>query len=410
MDDSQVTSDDPDVETEVTNSNVQPLQMSEISEPVKVDTAVKGRIFEGVLEVFNSALPSFLAASIDVEAQKRELLARLDSSIDAYLDTLAAEARQRADLQLRAVVDAAKDDAEKLRRQMQNVEQQKDKIREQQLSAERRRRALTDRVSDLEAQLATVEAEREQFELENRSLLNKLKVSELQGSLPDGDIMAEVTRLRERIAEFEQGSQVNKELNSQSLEQIAALQTDLNEEKEKNLTLRNQLDESAGQIESLNEQLSVQQAKNNELSASLTAKTAEIEDLTMQIAEAQKLEDDLSLLKSQFEKFDAQIKKRDDKIASLKESNRKLKDELAQTRQDMKALREADSNNLFTAAESETERIELPNLDDDFECPIWFVAEPEPGHELQRPNTEFGYVEPPKKPKAPESDAQLSLF
>ena len=44
---------------------------------------------------------------------------------------------------------------------------------------------MADRVTDLEAQVERLEAEREQYELENKSLLNKLKVADIQPGVVD---------------------------------------------------------------------------------------------------------------------------------------------------------------------------------------------------------------------------------
>ena len=82
---------------------------------------------------------------------------------------------------------------------MAQLEQQRSSLREAQLSADRRRRALSDRVNDLESKLATAEAEREQFELENKSLLNKLKVADVQPALVE-DLTKEVERLKAALA------------------------------------------------------------------------------------------------------------------------------------------------------------------------------------------------------------------
>ena len=54
--------------------------------------------------------------------------------------------------------------------------------KKQQLSAERQKRALTDKVRELEKQLADISAENEQYILENKSLVNKLRVTQVLGN------------------------------------------------------------------------------------------------------------------------------------------------------------------------------------------------------------------------------------
>ena len=78
---------------------------------------------------------------------------------------------------------------------MERVEQQKNTLREQQLSADRRRRALSDRVNDLEAQVARLESGVSSSRLENRSLLNKVKLADVQPGIID-ELKAEIERLK----------------------------------------------------------------------------------------------------------------------------------------------------------------------------------------------------------------------
>ncbi len=52
----------------------------------------------------------------------------------------------------------------------------------------------------------------------------------------------------------------------------------------------------------------------------------------------------------------------------------------------------------------------MASLEDDFECPDWFVSQPAPGEGSLRVSDEpFGYTPPVRKP-TPENDAQLLLF
>ncbi len=52
----------------------------------------------------------------------------------------------------------------------------------------------------------------------------------------------------------------------------------------------------------------------------------------------------------------------------------------------------------------------MATLEDDFECPDWFVSQPAPGEGSLRTSEEpFGYT-PPARKHTPENDAQLSLF
>lgn len=117
-----------------------------------VPAELKAKIFQGVVEIFNKALPDFLARSVDPEAEQRILAESLDASVQHYLDDIMRQAEQYAESKLRASVEASRREAERLQNEMQQLDHQRNNLREQQLSADRRRRALADRVNDLETQ------------------------------------------------------------------------------------------------------------------------------------------------------------------------------------------------------------------------------------------------------------------
>ncbi len=60
------------------------------------------------------------------------------------------------------------------------------RAKQAQLSAERQKRALSERVHDLESKVLKLEADCEQYDLEKKSLMNKLKVA----SVKEDDIEA----------------------------------------------------------------------------------------------------------------------------------------------------------------------------------------------------------------------------
>lgn len=159
------------------------------------DPAVRDRIFDGVLAVFNAALPDFIQRSLDPEAQRKALSDSLDASVREYMASLRSDAERYAESRLRHETNAARAEAERLRKEMESLSHQKANIQEQQLSADRRKRALANKVTDLEQQLEKVEAEREQFELENKSLLNRIKLSEVQPGIIE-DLQKEIERLK----------------------------------------------------------------------------------------------------------------------------------------------------------------------------------------------------------------------
>lgn len=167
------------------------IQPVDFTEKVPIDV-----IFNHVLEIFNKALPDFLSSTVDPEAQKKYLFDTLDTSVKEYITNLSKSVAEETRRQW-------KTDREKIQAQLLELtelaKKSEEKINEAkslQLSAERQKRAFAERVHDLENQIGKLEADREQLQLENRSLINKVKVNSVQ----EGDMES----LRNEIATLQQ--------------------------------------------------------------------------------------------------------------------------------------------------------------------------------------------------------------
>lgn len=455
--------DDPDeaIENETSQSDTTSESNNNadtIVEPERptIDPNIKGQIFDGVLAIFNQSLPDFLARCVDSEAQKRVLVESLDKSIDDYLNNLLVQAEQYAEQKLKNETDTSRRETERLRTEMQQLEQQRTSLREQQLSADRRRRALADRVTDLEAQLANADAEREQLQLENKSMLNKLKVADVQPAV--------VEEMSRRIEELQ--AQLNERCNSQSAPAPATSENDnsealaeaqraaeeakaaleeannaaneaktaleeannatneaktaleeANNERNKAIEIANKANEEVATLKAgindLHEQAELSQTMYNDLQKKYADERTARQDLETQLDEAKKVIEQINEMQEQFKQVETLIRKRDERIEKLKAGNKRLRDDLNATKARLASMDEA---NLFGYAQTEaTEPTKapdpLPPLEDDFEMPDWFACEPDSNApNLRADEQPFGYTEPAKKPRKPDSDAQMSLF
>lgn len=411
------TADDPDAPAGETPAEesvaaADPAAAVDLPAMPVVDAAVKARIFDGAVAIFNESLPAFLRDSVDPEAQSRKLAEALDKGVDEYLTGLLAEAEQYAEAKLKGAAETARRDAEKLRADMQLIEQQRVSLREQQLSADRRRRALSDRVNDLEQQLATSEAEREQFELENRSLLNKLRVADVnaggagEAPAPATDTVA----LDEARAEVEAAKAVAEAANAAAEAANAAAEE-----------ARTRAEAAEKELADSRTQQEMAQAMYNDLQNTLAGERAERKRVEESLAEAKTIVDSVAQLQLQMGQVEELIRKRDERIEKLKTTNRRLRDQLADAERALAVAHRADQG-LFNMSADKDETApshdksirqeDLSAIEDEFECPDWFVSRPAPGEvsPLLQSDSEFGYQEPPKKPRKPENDAQLSLF
>lgn len=399
---------------------------AEPAKELEFDPEVRNHILDGVLAVFNSALPDFLQRSIDPESQRKTLADSLDASVAEYMNRLRAEAEAHAESRLRNASEASRAESERLRREMEKLEQQKTSIREQQLSADRRRRALSERVNDLESQLAKVEAEREQFELENRSLLNKVKLADVQPGIIEG-LQQEIERLRggapaadpaetealRAEAETLRAEADTLRSSAESLTaELEAAHSTATELEERATSLGTELAAKDDEVNALNARVAdLTQAQElskqiyTELQEELTGEREARKKAEDDLAESMKIMETVRELESQIGQVQTVIAKRDERIARLKANNKSLKEELNRANERLRR-RDDGEGNLFSQADAD-----ILSAEDDFECPDWFVSVPGPDTPpLRASGSDFGYTEPPRKPQPPENDAQLSLF
>ena len=366
--------------------------LSELPSVPAISDEVKSRIFDGVVAIFNEALPDFLQKSVDPALQSRRIVESLDSSLNEYLDNVVFDAQRYAEGVLKHAAEEAKKEAERLRNEMEKLDQQRVSLREQQLSADRRRRALADRMTDLEAQLAAADAEREQFDLEKKSLLNKIKLADIQPG-----VVEEMAREIESLKAARAAEVPNPEDIEKLKEEVANLQRDLQQHKE---------------------QVELGQTMYNDLQNQLVAEREGRVKAEAEVADAKKIYDSVVEMQEQMGMVEGLIRKRDERIAKLKASNKKLKDEISEIREELARNRVLADGGLFDLVDSEEEvkptdedEAAIAAIEEDFECPDWFVSEPAPGEPGLRAASEepFGYTAPVRKP-APDNDAQLSLF
>lgn len=152
------------------------------SDPQGGDDVTGGRpdpslIFERVVEVFNTSLPDFLQKSVDPARERRELYEALDASMKEYFERQEKNAERRIQGRYQADSLRLQEQIDELRQKARREEEVNSNAKNLQLSAERQKRALSERVHELEKQLATIEAENEQYILENKTMANKLRLA-----------------------------------------------------------------------------------------------------------------------------------------------------------------------------------------------------------------------------------------
>lgn len=215
-------------------------------------------IIDGILAVVNESLPSLVRDCLDRDAQRMRLYQAMGESFKEYVNRMAQTAGNEARNSVNADRARLKTEIERMTAERKQMEQKRDEQKEQILSEQRQRRALTERLHDMEMKMNSFDAEREQYQLQIRELVNKLKVADVREG-DDAELRAEIDRLRGEI------KQLNAD-NAALRSDLEAKDTEINE-----LTAKiNELESTAAidaAIESRNELLGVARAAQEEVEA-----------------------------------------------------------------------------------------------------------------------------------------------
>lgn len=376
------------------------------ADPPAFDQDIAQRIFGSVIQIFNESLPKFVADSVDPKVQAELIRKALDQDIQKYLDSLSETARQYCEQQWKQTRTALEDEIAAAKAKSAEVQRKSEEFQQRQLSADRQRRALSDRVHDLEAQLTKLEAEREQLDLEKRSLVNRLRVASVQGGTdaPAEAIAdpAEVQKLQQTIAEMQSGIDSLKEQNR--------VANDMLEDQRKRLAeAKKELDEARQQLA----------AKEKELAEANEA----ISQFNEVVPQMQKVDEILSAKEEKIKQLRKTISARDNEITALRKT---ISDNIRAQAQREKELQNQ-IDNLQGAApkpatlmtidepidEEPTPQIseeELSAIEQSFENGEWFTnSKPVETPPIRPDDSDFGYQEPKRKKNQPDPN-QLSLF
>lgn len=429
------------------------------------DESMRLRIFERVIAIFNDSLPPFLKSTVDPEAQRRYLYDALDKSMKQYLDDVdaAAQGRQR-DSWMRER-QRLENETRELRERIKQADEKNADYTKQHLSSDRQLRTLKERVHDLESQVAALEGEKEQFQLENRSLVNRLRVCAVQVADEDMDY---ATKLQELTQKYEIAQTMINDLTAEASKAKTEASENaeaLNETREELSKVKEQLVESlkpvedprvkeyAGTIDTLTLSVNELQEQLRQSNSARVQAEEELQNTKVKLAEANEDLQALNDLESAVTKFeeikaakDAQIKRLStdsnqksvlidslkNEITSLKltieanldnqvRSESKLNQQIESLKADMERYRAIQFEEIpeeTVSAEPQPEprkkqnkrKAKISAIDDSIDEADWLVAPADAGKGIViEPDPEFGYQPPARKP-TPANDDQLSLW
>ena len=335
-------------------------------------------IFEAVVKIFNEALPQFLGESVDEKRQREYLYRALDGSMKSYLEQVAADARRHCGEQFEGERRSLHQEIESLREKARQEENGLEELKKQQLSAERQKRALSEKVHELEKLTATLQAENEQYMLENKSLLNKIRLTSVTASVAEGAndeteaLAAKIEELNALVASQKaQNEALQAELEAQKAAAEAATseafkaETDalkeaaekadreakenmmaLDSNRRKLTAVTEQLQTATAEVEHLREQL--EEANDNlRIVEDLNEKMKKLEETHLRYeAEKRTLRDQLLAQKEELAKRDEEKRTYDEVIAMKDNRIRTLEDQAG-------SLRKTIENNLYEHARTE---------------------------------------------------------
>ncbi len=374
----------------------------ECNPPCPADDSLPADMLTAVVELFNSTQPEFVSRCLDTDAQKQYLLEHISADVAGRMRQAIKRAHDMGLQEWEQTRRGLVEEVETLRRQKEQLEQSREESKGERLSNQRQKRALTERVHDLEIQVSTLEAEKEQLSLENRSMLNKLRVAGLGEGAVDpqatSQMIEELERLREENAEMsairekiENLTAEKEQAEAQLGSRISALSDSASEAERRAVKLEKDLAESSQTVERLN--------------SDLQQRDDIIRNLNLKLADALREADRLAK-KDVYDMSHLELTEIPDVIPTPDNEQQRTTGKPVQKEKkarQKRGRRKRDEN--LPAPKRFSAIDELMDSDD------WFVSTPPPRQEKTEKNDDdFGYKEPPKKNPPADDDRQLSLW
>lgn len=395
-------------------------------------------LFDSTLAYFNSHQPELVQRCIDIDAQRTLIIDNLEAGLRDRFSALAERAcrngeRLWADKQQRMGAEL-----NRLKSEFNAMRQQREEFQSAQLSATRQKRAMTDRIHDLENQVTNLEAEREQLQLENKSMASRLRVvADAETKQPDtAATAAELATLRETNKKLTDEAASLRESNEEADRQIKRLTAELGkinaanvdgitaeriaelEEIESNVdTLRKLKDESEARVIELTRETKKTDATIAQLQKQLADSAKTTEEARLEIDRLQSASEAAQRLhQADLDELHAEIRRLKETLSSQPAPAAEPSEAPAAAdkpkRRKKRKKHNADSATLQFADEPDKQStVRISAIDELMDNTDWFVA-PDPVPLKKDPEVEenFGYKEPAKKTDAPDDDRQLTLW
>ena len=291
---------------ETANSAVAEDKKSEQTE-ADFDKAIHDEIKDKIIDIINASLPEFIKGCVDRDAELKYINEEFGTTFSTYTQNIRQAIEERAKSEWISERMNLEKRLQESGKKAEESTAKMEELRARITSLDRQKIALNERINQYENKVATAEAEREQYHLECKSLMNKLKVASVNEE--------EINKLREE--------------NTQMLQECTSLRNDIIMLRKEALNAKNNPATSAEDAEkmaALQQQLETANAEKVQLEQRITelenaAGNGPQPEIAQQLqAEIQKISDELYA--AQVQLIEAQEKNQplEQEVASLKES------------------------------------------------------------------------------------------
>ena len=291
---------------ETANTAVAEDKKSEQTE-ADFDKAIHDEIKDKIIDIINASLPEFIKGCVDRDAELKYINEEFGTTFSTYTQNIRQAIEERAKSEWISERMNLEKRLQESGKKAEESTAKMEELRARITSLDRQKIALNERINQYENKVATAEAEREQYHLECKSLMNKLKVASVNEE--------EINKLREE--------------NTQMLQECTSLRNDIIMLRKEALNAKNNPATSAEDAEkmaALQQQLETANAEKVQLEQRITelenaAGNVPQPEIAQQLqAEIQKISDELYAVQVQLIEAQEKNQPLEQEVASLKES------------------------------------------------------------------------------------------
>lgn len=324
------------------------------TEDTPADKTIDEEVMTKIIDMLNSGLPDPIKKFIDIEAEKQFVQQSFGMAFEKYADRIKEEISSKTKSQWQADRINLEQQSVALGNQLTELKAKNEELRNRITVLDKQKSAMNEQVAQANNKAATAEAERDQFQLECKSLMNKLKVSSVNEETlntlkeENDSLSKELQESKAEITSLNKGIEDKEKENATLSERLGQLEANNKDDQKKIIeslqaeitkltdgtyTLREQLNTAKENEESYQDEIAKMQQeceiKDNDISnlqATIASLEEKIADSEKRFAETEEKEAAIKELKGQIETWqsaESQSKEEIGRLNSLLESQRK---------------------------------------------------------------------------------------